>query len=94
MDALAGGPPSADLSYILPEARSAVGLTLPLDRDKIRSFLGKVNQAEHEADNIAVNLRVSQVGKELAALLEGGGHAARRVRANLVSTGRTSRIGT
>ncbi len=84
MDSLRGGPPSAELSYILPEARSAISFALPLDRDKMRAFLGKVNQAEHEADNILTNLRISQVGKEMAAWLEKEGFAARRVHANLV----------
>lgn len=81
---LEGGPPSADLSYILPEARSAISFALPLDRDKIRAFLSKVNQAEHEADNIQTNLRISQIGKEAVGLLESEGFAARRIHANLV----------
>jgi epoxyqueuosine reductase QueG len=84
LESLRGGPPSADLTYILPEGRSAISFALPLDREKIRAFLGKQNQAEHEADNIAVNRRISQVGKELAAALEQQGHAASRVHANLV----------
>ncbi len=84
LDSLRGGPPSADLTYILPEARSAISFALPLDRDKIRAFLGKKSQADHEADNLLVNLRISQVGKELAAWLELEGFEARRVHANLV----------
>jgi len=84
LQSLEGGPPSADLTYILPEARSAVSFALPLDRDKIRAFLGKRSQAQHEADNIQMNLRISQVGKELAGWLEQKGFAAQRVHANLV----------
>ena len=84
IDSLRGGPPSADLTYILPEARSAVSFALPLDRDKIRAFLGKRNQTQHEADNIEMNVRISQVGKELAGWLEEQGFASRRVHANLV----------
>ncbi|MGQ9721639.1 MAG: hypothetical protein ACUVXA_10000, partial [Candidatus Jordarchaeum sp.] len=36
LDTLAGGPPSVDLSYVLPEARSAISFALPFDRVKIR----------------------------------------------------------
>ena len=35
---LKGGPPSTDLSYVLPEARSAVVFALPLDQGVIEAF--------------------------------------------------------
>ena len=65
-DTLSGGPPSADLTYILPEARSAVSFALPLDREKIRLYLSKRNHAAHEQDNIETNARSSRLAKELA----------------------------
>ncbi len=37
-DTLEGGPPSTDLSYVLPGARSAVVFALPLDQEKIEKF--------------------------------------------------------
>jgi epoxyqueuosine reductase QueG len=37
-----GGAPSADLSYVLPEAKSAVSLALPLDLDEIRAEPSKL----------------------------------------------------
>lgn len=40
-ETLAGGPPSADLTYVLPSARSAVTFALPLDRDIMRQCLAK-----------------------------------------------------
>jgi epoxyqueuosine reductase len=42
LDSLAGGPPSADSSYVLPEAKSAVSFALPLDLDEIRAELSKL----------------------------------------------------
>lgn len=80
---LAGGPPSADLTYIMPEARSAVSFALPLDREKIRLYLGKSDHAAHEQDNIEVNIRCSRLAKELALMLEDKGYPSKRVVANL-----------
>jgi epoxyqueuosine reductase QueG len=39
LETLAGSPPSADLTYIMPEARSAVSFALPLNREFLRRFL-------------------------------------------------------
>ena len=38
---LADAPPSADLSYVLPEARSAVSLLIAFDKPAIRAYLAK-----------------------------------------------------
>ena len=35
---LAGGPPSADLSYVLPNANSAVSFAVPLDQKFIEPW--------------------------------------------------------
>jgi len=83
-ETLSGGPPSADLTYILSGARSAISFALPLDRDKIRAYLGKKNHLEHEQDNISANIKSSSLAKALALELESRGFAAKRVHANLV----------
>jgi epoxyqueuosine reductase len=83
LETLAGGPPSADLTYIMPEARSAVSFALPLDREKIRLYLGKRDHAAHEQDNIEMNIRSSRLAKELALWLEEKGYPSKRVVANL-----------
>jgi len=83
-DTLSGGPPSADLTYILPEARSAVSFALPLDREKIRLYLSKRNHAAHEQDNFETNARSSRLAKELASWLEKKGYASKRVISNTV----------
>ena len=83
-DTLSGGPPSADLSYILPEARSAVSFALPLDREKIKAFLGKASHSAHEQDNFEVNIKSSRLAKALAIWLEEMGFASKRVISNNV----------
>ena len=75
--------PSADITYIMPEARSAVSFALPLDREKIQPLPFKRDHAAHEQDNIELNVRASRLAKELALWLEEKGHAAKRVVANL-----------
>jgi epoxyqueuosine reductase len=84
VETLAGGPPSADLEYMLPGARSAVSFALPLDREKIRLYLAKESHHEHEADNFAANTRSSRLAKELAATLAERGHESKRVISNTV----------
>lgn len=83
-ETLGGGPPSTDLSYILPEARSAISFALPLDREKMRLYLSKKSHAEHERDNFDTNIRSSRLAKELALWLEARGFASKRVISNNV----------
>ena len=42
---LAGGPPSTDLEYVLPGAKSAITFAVPLDQNKIELYLSTVNEA-------------------------------------------------
>ena len=37
-ETLAGGPPSTDLDYLLPGAKSAVSFAVPMDQEKIVAF--------------------------------------------------------
>ena len=82
LDTLAGGPPSADLTYKLPEARSAVSFAMPYDRDKIRAYLGKQNYLDFETHNIDLNIKVTKVAESLQKWLEIRGYASKRIIAN------------
>lgn len=84
VETLAGGPPSADLTYMLGGARSAVSFALPLDQEKIRLFLSKRDHGSHEKDNFDTNVRSSRLAKELALWLEEKGFASKRVVSNNV----------
>ena len=55
-ETLAGGPPSADLTYLMPQAKSAIVFTVPLDQDLIPGFLKKEDQLSHEKDNFQTNI--------------------------------------
>lgn len=65
-ETLAGGPPSADITYGMEGARSAISFALPLNRDLIRAFLAKEDRFSHEEDNIKTNLRSKDLSWELA----------------------------
>ncbi|UCD83339.1 MAG: epoxyqueuosine reductase [Deltaproteobacteria bacterium] len=82
LETLAGGPPSADLTYVLPEARSAVSFALPLDLQKIRATLAKKSHNAFEKNNIEVNVEATNLSIELARWLEERGHKARGTFAN------------
>jgi epoxyqueuosine reductase len=78
-ESLAGGPPSADLTYQIPGARSAVSFALPLDRDRIKRYLAK---EEYHEEQIDVSIQSSKLSKQCAQLLEKEGHASARVHGN------------
>ena len=73
---LSGGPPSADLTYLLPEARSAVCFALPLNKEHIRSFLSKKNWKNHVSDNIQANIDSILISNELIKMLKEKGFKA------------------
>ena len=76
LDTLAGGPPSTDITYLLPEARSAISFALPLDREIIRQFLSKETWFEAEEDDLNVNKKSSELGEELVQWLKKKGFKA------------------
>jgi epoxyqueuosine reductase QueG len=65
-ETLAGGPPSTDLDYVLPGARSAVTFAVPMDQQKIVRYLAKQSHAEHREDNVHVNTFVTGLAVSLA----------------------------
>jgi len=79
LESLAGGPPSADLTYQLEGARSAVSFALPLDRDRTRRYLAK---EEYHEEQITVSILSSRLSQECAQLLANEGYASARVHGN------------
>ena len=78
-EGMTGGPPSADITYPLPNARSAVSFAVPLDKDKIRAFLRKDlpnGRIEHEFDNVKAYLKAYKISNEVARILREKGHEA------------------
>jgi epoxyqueuosine reductase len=74
VDTLAGGPPSADLTYVLPGARSAVSFAIPLDQSLIPPFLRKEDRSSHERDNYRANGLAGGLSLQLSKWLDQKGY--------------------
>ena len=81
-ETLAGGPPSTDLEYVLPGARSAVSFSVALDHDQIRPYLGKETEIPYQ-DAQDVYRTINNASEEVAELLRNLGHDAVSVAAHL-----------
>ena len=79
---LAGGPPSTDLTYVLPNAKSAVSFAVPLDQKFIEPWFNKQNHADHFRDNIRTNVIASGISLELANYLNQKGYPSVPLTAN------------
>ena len=69
LETLEGGPPSTDLSYALPTARSAISFAVPLNQDYIEAWFSKKSHENHFKDNIQTNVIASGISLELANYL-------------------------
>lgn len=67
---LEGGPPSTDLSYVLPDARAAVSFAIPLEHNHIAPWFNKKDYRAHFQNNICVNVMASGISLELANYLK------------------------
>jgi epoxyqueuosine reductase len=81
---LEGGPPSADLTYVLPNAKSALCFALPLDQDLIEPYLRKEDHRSHQLDNVRTNTFANGISLEIATFLEQKGYPTVPLAANLV----------
>lgn len=83
LDTLRGGPPSTDLSYPLPGARSAITFALPLNQAYIDPYLMKKDYRSHAMDNIRTNLTASGMALDLSNFLNQIGFPSVPAAANL-----------
>jgi epoxyqueuosine reductase len=83
-ESLSGGPPSADLTYVLPEAKSAITFSLPLNQDHIEPYLQKKDRRSYEKDNIRTNTLATGISFEIASYLSQKGFPSVGLTANLV----------
>ena len=79
---LAGAPPSTDLTYVLPDAKSAVSFSLPLDQSLIEPWFNKQDHSAHFQNNIRTNVMASGISMEIANYLKHKGHPAVPLTAN------------
>lgn len=82
IDTLAGGPPSTDLTYVLPSARSAISFAVPLNQDYIDLWFSKKSHTKHFKDNIQANVIASGISLELANYLGQKGYPSIPLTAN------------
>lgn len=75
-DRLKGAPPSADLTYVLPTAKSAISLCIAFDKAAIRPYLSKQDLWAHNTDHKAVLFKLKLVGQTIQRLLEDKGYQA------------------
>lgn len=76
------GPPSLDLDYTMPGARSIVVMAIPMDVDAIYKFLSKESPTPHNVDQVHANQRIHQVSRDLADHITSLGHRAAAVPPN------------
>jgi epoxyqueuosine reductase QueG len=84
VETLAGGPPSTDLSYVLEGARSAVTFAVPLDEQKTREYLGKIDREGHQKDYTKTSVIADGIAAQLASFIRQFGHQAVAVMQNMV----------
>lgn len=84
VESLAGGPASADITYVLDSARSAVTFAVPLDADKTRDYLGKIDRAGHQKDYTRTTIIADGIAAQLASFIRQFGYEAVAVMQNLV----------
>ena len=71
---LAGGPPSTDLAYVLPNAKSAVSFAVALDQKFIEPWFNKQSHEAHFRNNIQANIVASGISLELSNYLTQKGY--------------------
>jgi len=83
-ETLADGPPSVNLDYVLPGAKSAVSFAVPLDQRFIPSYLMKRDHLSQQKDNTRANKVASGIALDLARYLEQKGYPSYPVASNQV----------
>ncbi len=73
---LKDAPPSADLEYVLPGARSAISLCIAFDKAAIRPYLSKQDMWAHNTDHKAVYFKLKLIKQTIQRLLEDRGYQA------------------
>jgi len=81
---LEGGPPSSDLTYVLPAAKSVVSYAIAIDQKPIKPYLMKKERLALEKAFIRANVLASGIALHLANYLTQKGYPSVPVAANNV----------
>jgi DNA-binding transcriptional regulator GbsR (MarR family) len=82
-ETLLGGPPFADLTYVLPEAKSAVCFALAFDQNLIDPYFRKVDHESLETNKVRTTTLANGI-LEIADFLQQSGYKAVPQSANFV----------
>lgn len=85
LETLKDGPPSTDLNYHLPHAKSAIVFSFPLDREVIRRYLSKADihaRSDHEVDNFGTMLKCNKLASKIVKFLKNKGYSAKEIFTN------------
>ena len=83
-ETLADGPPSADLTYMLPEAKSAVVFALAFDQNLIDPYFRKEDHKSLETNKVRTTTFANGIALEMADFLKQSGYKAIPQSANFV----------
>jgi len=83
-ETLAGGPPSADLTYVLPEAKSAICFALAFDQSLIDPYFKKEDHKSLETNKVRTTTLANGIAFEMAGFLQQMGYKAVPQAANFV----------
>jgi epoxyqueuosine reductase QueG len=81
-ETLAGGPPSTEITQVMPDANSAIVFAMNLDQKLIPDFLAKRDRLTYEHNYEATNSIASGVAVKLANFLRQKGYPSVPVAAN------------
>jgi epoxyqueuosine reductase QueG len=84
IETLAGGPPSSDLTYVMPNAKAGVVFALPLNLDAIPDYLAKKDRTTYESDYIRQSSLGNGIAVKLANYLAAKGHPSTPLAVNEV----------
>ena len=82
LETMAGGPTGADITYLLPEAQSAISFYIPFDKDMILKYLGKEDpnlRGLHEEENIDIHRIIWRASQRVKDWLFEQGYKAKSV---------------
>ena len=83
-ETLVGGPPSADLTYVLPAAKSAVCFAVSFDQSLIDPYFKKEDHKALETNKVRTTTLANGIALEIAEFLQQQGYQAVPQGANFV----------
>ena len=84
IETLAGGPPTADITSVLPGAKSAISFAVPMDQSLISPYLAKKERRPYQHEHIHVHALTSGMALALSRYLDQRGYPSYPLASNNV----------